>query len=113
MGKEKADLATTLDGLRRDINALRETFNTWREQVYATGIDKTEREHSTEAETDMGRWAANEQAHQEIIERLDTLNGFRNKIMHTFNAGRSIIDYISPILVFAYRTYELGFNPFF
>jgi len=98
-----------LIGLRNDINCLRDEFKAWREQVYEPGevTRETARElaasglkeqHNQEIQTEAGRWTANDLAHRQIITRLDSLNGFRAKIMGI----SQVLLFASPIAVAAW-----------
>ena len=78
---ESPDLASEMAALRAELSALRDAFATWRKEVYEPGLTMRQASHNSEIESDARRWEQNEEAHRQILARLDLLNGFRNRIM--------------------------------
>jgi hypothetical protein len=83
---------SSLAVLTEEIRNLGREFRDWREQVYLPGharledSDETNRlgrqqDATTLAGIETDKWGENARAHEKIIERLDSLNGFKNKIM--------------------------------
>lgn len=93
-----------IDVLSEKIDDLRREWREWREEVYRPAAARARDDVSEDragrlrtaddlALSDAAKWEANEKAHKEIIDRLDSLNGWKNKVMGIM----SVIGFSAPI----------------
>jgi len=97
---------STLTVLAEEIRDLRREFRDWREQVYLPGHERVEAsvvgdKLNRKSDADAlavglrNKWQENAEAHKAILVRLDSLNGWRNKVMGVL----AVIGFAAPLSV--------------
>jgi len=89
------EIVTLLERLCEEVkvqhDAIPPWFERWQREVYgrdeagkqtarSIAAEVLRGQHTEEGVADTERWRANEQAHKNILDRLDSLNGWRNKV---------------------------------
>jgi len=86
------DLEAILEAIKAQPDTPPPWFDRWQAEVYgrdevgkqtarSTAAEVLRDQHAEEGVADTERWKKNEEAHFAILNRLDALNGWRNKVM--------------------------------